>query len=78
MIMNKNSSVDRPVKLLRGFKRITLNPGEKMTVEIRCPIEKLKWFNPDTNEWELEHMDYEVYIGNSSSNKDLLMGKVTL
>lgn len=74
----KNSSVDRPVKLLRGFKRITLNPGEKMAVEIRCPIEKLKWFNPDTNEWELEHMDYEVYIGNSSSNKDLLMGKVTL
>ena len=74
----KNSSIDRPVKLLRGFKRITLEPGESRQVKISCPIEKLKWFNPETNQWELEHMDYEVYIGNSSSDKDLLKGRISL
>lgn len=72
------SKVDRPVKVLRGFERITLNPGEKQTVEITCPIEKLKWYNPETNQWELEEMEYEVYIGNSSHNRDLLSGSITI
>ena len=73
-----NSRVDRPVKVLRGFKRLSLKSGEKQTVTISCPIEKAKWFNPETNNWELEHMNHEVYIGTSSSNDDLIKGKVTL
>jgi beta-glucosidase len=74
----RNSSVDRPVKLLRGFKRVTLEPGAKRRVTISCPVEKLRWFNPETDRWELEHMDYQVYIGNSSSDKNLLEGTVTI
>lgn len=74
----KNSSVDRPVKVLRGFSRVSLAAGEEKVVTISTPIEKLKWYNPDTSSWELEHMDYEVYIGTSSSEKDLLRGTVTL
>ncbi|MES0857015.1 glycoside hydrolase family 3 C-terminal domain-containing protein [Geobacillus sp. G4] len=72
------SKVDRPVKVLRGFERVSLKPGEKKVVSIACPIEKIKWFNPDTNKWELEMMDYEVYIGNSSDSKDLIAGKVSI
>ncbi|MGG1677162.1 beta-glucosidase [Neobacillus sp. NRS-1170] len=72
-----DSKVDRPIKSLRGFERVTLQPGEKQTVSVSCPIEKLRWFNPDTNQWELEFMDYEVYIGNSSASKDLIKGKVS-
>jgi beta-glucosidase len=74
----KNSKVDRPVKLLRGFERVELKAGESKTVSISCPVEKLRWYNPETNSWELEKMDYEMYIGNSSDNKDLLQGKITL
>lgn len=74
----KNSSVDRPVKLLRGFSRVELLPGESKEVDISCPLEKLKWYNPQTALWELEHMEYEVYIGTSSSIKDLMVGTVTL
>lgn len=74
----KNSKVDRPVKLLRGFKRVELKPGESKEVIISCPIEKLCWYNPVTNNWELEKMDYEVYIGTSSDNRDLLQGKISL
>jgi beta-glucosidase len=72
------SKVDRPVKVLRGFERVRLQPGEAKKVEIRCPVDKLKWFNPKTRRWELEHMEYEVYIGNSSHERDLIKGKVTL
>ena len=72
------SKIDRPVKVLRGFERVSLKPGEKKVVNIACPIEKIKWFNPDTNKWELEMMDYEIYIGNSSDSKDLIAGKVSI
>ncbi|WP_059053697.1 beta-glucosidase family protein [Paenibacillus senegalimassiliensis] len=72
------SKVDRPVKVLRGFKRITLAPGQQETVEIACPIEKMKWYNPSTGGWELEAMDYEVFIGNSSDSQDLMQGSIRL
>ncbi|MDL2233250.1 glycoside hydrolase family 3 C-terminal domain-containing protein [Ruminococcaceae bacterium OttesenSCG-928-L11] len=74
----QNSQLDRPVKLLRGFRRITLAPGETQTVSISCPVEKLKYFNVHTGDFELEHMEYPVYIGASASNADLLTGTVSL
>jgi beta-glucosidase len=74
----KNSKVNRPVKLLRGFKRVELKPGEKAEVTLTCPVEKLKWYNPETAAWELEHMEYEVYIGTSSDDGDLMMGEIEL
>ena len=73
-----NSKVHRPKKILRGFARVELEPGESKTVTISCPFEKLRWYNEETNAWELEKMDYEVYIGTSSADKDLLQGKITI
>ncbi|MDL2237668.1 glycoside hydrolase family 3 C-terminal domain-containing protein [Christensenellaceae bacterium OttesenSCG-928-K19] len=74
----KNSKIDRPVKLLRGFGRVELQPGESKKVELTCPLEKLKYFNEATNDFELERMEHEVYIGTSSANSDLLQGTVTI
>ncbi len=74
----KNSAIDRPVKLLRGFSRVELKPGERKQITIKAPIEKLRWFNEEINDFELEHMEYEVYIGTSSANEHLIEGKVTL
>ncbi len=74
----RNSHVDRPIKLLRGFTRVELKAGEEKEVTIACPVEKLKWYNPKTSAWELEHMEYELYIGFSSADEDLAKGTVTL
>ncbi|MGG0824810.1 glycoside hydrolase family 3 C-terminal domain-containing protein [Paenibacillus turicensis] len=73
-----NSAVERPVKVLRGFKRVTLEPGKAVHVQISCPVEKVEWYNPATDGWELEHMEYEVYIGNSSAPQDLIKGNISL
>lgn len=73
-----NSAIIRPVKLLRGFMRVRLKVKEDKVVNISCPIEKLKYYNPVTSQWELEHMEYEIYIGGSSDNKDLLKGTIKL
>ncbi len=74
----KNSSLDRPVKLLRGFQRVELLPGETKEVIIASPLRKLCYYNERSGRMELEHMEHEVYIGTSSGNDDLLMGKVSL
>jgi beta-glucosidase len=70
--------VDRPVKLLRGFARVELESGQSRSVELSCPLDKLEWYNPRTPGFEFEHMEYEVYIGTSSADQDLLAGSVKL
>ncbi|MBI9049105.1 MAG: glycoside hydrolase family 3 C-terminal domain-containing protein [Anaerolineaceae bacterium] len=74
----EHSKVDRPKKLLRGFKKVELDPGETAAVEIQCPIDSLRWYNPQTRNWELEGMLYQAYIGSSSRVEDLLEGSFHL
>jgi beta-glucosidase len=74
----QDSVVERAPKLLRGFKRITVLPGETKRVVISCPLEKLRCYNPDTNVWELERTEYQAYIGFSSKQVDLLSATFVL
>ena len=71
----KNSNVDRPVKLLRGFKKIKLQPNEVKTVNFEIKAEDLDYYNPDKKQWEVEEIEYEVYLGSSSRANDLLANK---
>ena len=74
----EHSAVDRPVKQLRGFQRVSLKAGEEKVVEIVTPLEKLKWYNPVYRQWELEHMEYPIYVGSSSADEDLKKTSITL
>jgi beta-glucosidase len=67
------SEVDRPVKLLRGFKKISLQPGETRTVNFIVSVNDLSWYNPDSSSWQVESMEYEVFVGGSSVTKNLLV-----
>ncbi len=66
-IGSENTAVDRPVKLLKGFKRVTVSKGESVVTEISADIEDIKFYNPATSEWELDAA-YTVYIGTDSKN----------
>lgn len=74
----KQSKVERAVKTLKGFKRVHLQQSEKRQVVISCPITELGWFNEEKNTFEVEHMEYEVYLGTSSMSKDLLKTTITI
>ncbi|MHA1458044.1 MAG: beta-glucosidase family protein [Promethearchaeota archaeon] len=74
----ENSSVDRPIKLLRGFKRVALIPNEKKSVSIEIKKKNLAWYNPDNRVWEIESIKYTIYIGSSSKNEDLLTTQISL
>ncbi len=72
------SAVDRPLRQLKGFARVSLQPGETRPVEIRVPLEKLKWYDPVHREWKLEDTDYTVYTGSSEALEDLLSAEIHL
>ncbi len=58
---------DRPVKLLKGYKRIGVNPLSTATAEISVSVDDIKFYNPETKNWELDK-SYTVFAGNSSRN----------
>ena len=73
------SREERPVKLLRGFARTgELAPGQSETVEIRCPLEKLRFFDPAVGGFVLEHMVYDFFLGFSAGEEDLTAGQLAL
>jgi beta-glucosidase len=64
------SSVTRPVKELRGFKKIYLEVGESTTVALDILPEHLAFTNIDMK-YGVESGDFEIMVGNSSRDKDL-------
>ena len=71
----KNSKIDRPIKLLRDFKKTFFEVGERKTIKLSININDLKWYNTNSKRWELEDIEYEIYVGSSSNEKDLLSTK---
>ena len=67
-----HSEVDRHVKELKGFKKVSLIPGETKTVIISIDAKELAYYNESKKEWVVEATNYLAYIGCSSYDKDLL------
>ena len=67
-----DSAVDRPLRQLRGFERVSLRSGESKLVTIACPAEKLKYYEPTTREWILENGPICVSVGSSEAEQDLI------
>ncbi len=68
----ENSAVEREHKLLKGFDRVSLNPGETMRVSVVCPLDKIRYYDPAKETWELEKIEYQAYVGSSSDEGDLI------
>ena len=54
--------VTRPVKELKGFERVTLQPGESKTVRFEVPACKLGFHGLD-NKYKVEPGAFQVWIG---------------
>ncbi|MBN2273951.1 MAG: glycoside hydrolase family 3 C-terminal domain-containing protein [Bacteroidales bacterium] len=74
-IRDKISSVTRPVKELKGFKRISLKPGEKKKVSFDITPDCLAFHNIKMK-YKVEPGEFEIMVGSSSRDEDLQ--KVTL
>ncbi len=67
-IHDVKSSVPRPVKELKGFKKIDLKSGESRTVEIKLDKKDFSFWNPATKGWFAEKGKFILNIGSSSRN----------
>lgn len=60
------SEVIRPVRELKGFKKVELAPGETKTVTFTLDSRSFAYFDMEINDWFVETADYEISVGSSS------------
>ena len=60
-----------PLKTLRAYSRVSLNPGEAKTIDIDLPRSRFEGWDVKTNTMRVVPGKYEVMVGNSSADKDL-------
>ena len=63
-----DSKVERPLKELEAFDRITLQGGETKSVTLSFPVSELAHWDMETNGWVLEHGKIEILVGSSSDD----------
>jgi len=65
-VHHKEPSVGRPIRELKGFEKVELEPGAAATVNIELDESAFKYYHPEELRWVLESGGYEVQVGNSS------------
>lgn len=75
-VNDENSSVERPEKELKGFKKVFLEPGESEQVQILLDQDSFKYYDEGLQKWVLEPGKFNIWVGNSSRNI-LQRGEVT-
>ena len=66
-LRDRYASMTRPVKELAGFKRLTLEPGEKKRVIFKVRASQMAFLDRNM-EWKVEKGEIEVEVGSSSED----------
>lgn len=67
-IGDNESSLERPVKELKVFKKVALAPGETAKVTFEIDEDMLKFYDPVQKCWVLEEGDFTAYVGAASDD----------
>lgn len=76
-IRDRISTVTRPVRELKGFRKVHLEPGASATVELQITPDSLAFTNIDM-QWLVEPGEFDVLVGTSSSDEDLTAVRLTV
>jgi beta-glucosidase len=66
-IHQRYGSASRPVRQLKGFERIALQPGETKTLTFPLGNDELKYWSPQTKQWVVEASDFDIWAGEDST-----------
>ena len=64
----ENPTVDRPIKELKGFKRVYLQPGESETVTLPLNLRSFAYWDEATQKWIALPGTYKVSVGAASDD----------
>ena len=67
-VTHLKSKVERPQEELKGFKRITLKPGETQTVKIKLPASSLAYWDVAKKSFVVEKELVQLMVGSSSAD----------
>lgn len=76
-VNDADSTIFRPEKELKGFKKIFLEPGETKTVEIKLDKRSFAYYNVNIHDWHVESGDFNILVGTSSTDIRL-RGKINV
>jgi hypothetical protein len=71
MYVGEPAASDDPPEQLRGFQRVSLNPGQSATVSFPLTIHDLASWSPSGNAWAAQAGTYSVSVGDSSASLPL-------
>jgi beta-glucosidase len=71
-VSDLKASLPRPPKELKGFRKVTLEPGESKLVEFTLDERSLAFYDPHKSAWVAEPGEFEVQVGSSSRNVRLI------
>lgn len=67
-ISDKEASVARPLKELKGFSKVSLKVGETKKVRLRLNARDFAFWDVISNNWKVEPGDFEILVGSSSAD----------
>jgi beta-glucosidase len=67
-VRDKDSKLDRPIKELKGFAKVYLEPGETQTVSIKLDFRAFAYYHPKYSAWITEDGEFDILIGASSQD----------
>ncbi|MEK4524525.1 MULTISPECIES: beta-glucosidase family protein [Paenibacillus] len=65
-VSDVESTVIRPVKELKAFAKVTLEPGESEVVSFALNKRSFAYYNVDMKDWHVETGEFEIQVGSSS------------
>ena len=65
-VADKKASVDRPLKELKAFQKVFLQPGESRDVKLTIGRDALSFYDEATSSWKAEPGEFEALIGTAS------------
>ena len=67
-VSDKESTIYRPVKELKAFKKVWLNPGETKEITLSLNKRAFAFYNVNINDWCVESGDFDILVGASSAD----------
>jgi beta-glucosidase len=74
---DRHAPVPRPVKELKGFAKVNLNPGETKNVTVKLDRRAFSYYDVKNHTWTVAPGDFDVYVARSAAEIELT-GKVAV
>ena len=67
-VADQECRLARPVKELKGFEKVCLEPGQAKKVSVRLDRDSFRFYDPVKHAWEVEPGKFSIYAGSSSAD----------